>query len=87
MAQKGFWNIGKMRLLEDRGSLPRGDGALLREQHAMHKESFLCSWLREDVEGRVKERERFVLGGFPLDHLLDFPLLSRNLCRDSVRFH
>ena len=45
-------------MLEDRGALPREDGDLLPEYHAMHEENFLSSWLREDVAGKEKRRER-----------------------------
>ena len=44
MAQNGIWNMAKKRLL--------------REYQAMHEENFLNSWLREDVERKVEERER-----------------------------
>ena len=47
----------KKRMLEDRGALPREDGDLLAECHAMHEENFLSSWLREDVAGQEEERE------------------------------
>ena len=49
--KKGLWILAKKRMLEDRGCLPRKDGDVLRE------ENFLGSWLREDVEGKEKERE------------------------------
>ena len=58
MAQKGLWNITTMRILEDRGALPKEDGDLLRGFQAMHEEHFLSSWLREDVEGKEEEKER-----------------------------
>ena len=58
MVQKGLENIAKKRMLEDRGALPREDGDLLREYHALHEGYFLSSWLREDVEGKEEERER-----------------------------
>ena len=46
------------RMLEDRGTLSREDGDLLREYQAMHEENFLGSWLREVVEGKEEEREK-----------------------------
>ena len=45
-------------MLEDRGTLPRENGDLLRESQAMHEENFLSSSLREAVEGKQEERER-----------------------------
>ena len=48
----------KSRMLEDRGALPREDGDLLPEYHAIHEANFLSSWLRGDVEGKEEERER-----------------------------
>ena len=58
LARRGLWKITKDRLLEDRGGLPREDGNRLREYRSMHEENFLSSWLREDVEGRWREKER-----------------------------
>ena len=60
MSRKGLWNIAKKkkRMLEDRGALPREDGDLLAECHAIHEANFLSSWLRGDVEGKEEERER-----------------------------
>ena len=58
VAQKGLRNIAKRRMPEDIGALPREDGDLLREYHAMHEENFLSSWMREDVEGKEEQRER-----------------------------
>ena len=55
MAQKGLWNVAKEKLSEDRGALPTENGNQLRENNAMHEESFLSSWLREDVEEEMKE--------------------------------
>ena len=37
MAQKGLWNIAIKRMLEDRGSLPKEEGDLIREDKAMHE--------------------------------------------------
>ena len=53
MAHKGLWKhrpketVGRQRSLAQR----------LREYQAMHEESFLSSWLREDVEYTKGERE------------------------------
>ena len=58
MAQQGRWNITNRIMLEDRGAKPKEDGDLLREYQAMHEENFLSSWLLEDVDGKVEERER-----------------------------
>ena len=57
MAQKGFWNIAKKRMLKDRGALPKEEGDLIREFKAMLEENFLSSWLREDEEGKAAQVE------------------------------
>ena len=45
-------------MLEDRGVLPEEGGNQLQEYRAMREETFLSSWLREDVEGEKAEMER-----------------------------
>ena len=57
MAQNGLWNITKKRMLEDRGVLPKEEGDRIGENKAMHEESFVSSWLREDMEGKTAEVE------------------------------
>ena len=41
-------------MLEERGALLEEEGDLVREYKAMHDGHFLCSCLREDVEGMEK---------------------------------
>ena len=41
MAHKGFWNIAKKIMLEDRADLPKEDDNQLREYRAIHVEHFL----------------------------------------------
>ena len=55
MAQEWLWIIAKRKM---RGALPREDGDLLREYHAIDEDDFLSSWLREDVEGKEAKKER-----------------------------
>ena len=40
MAQKTLWDIGKKRILENRGALPKEEGDFIREYKAMHEENF-----------------------------------------------
>ena len=47
-------------MLQDSGTLPK-ERDIVRENKATHEEHFLCSWLREVVEGieeRRTERKR-----------------------------
>ena len=39
-------------------ALPSEDGGLPSEYQVMHEENFLSCWLREDVDGKEKEREK-----------------------------
>ena len=55
VTRKGLWNIAKKRTLEDKATLPKEEGDLIREYKAMHEENCLSSWLREDVEGKAEE--------------------------------
>ena len=57
MAQKELWSIAEKKMLEDRRTLPKEDGYLLREYQTMHEETCLSSRLREDVEGKDEEWE------------------------------
>ena len=57
MAQKELWSIAEKKMLEDRRTLPKEDGDLLREYQTTHEETCLSSRLREDVEGKDEERE------------------------------
>ena len=41
MAHKGFWNIAKKIMLEDKAVLPKEDDNQLREYRAIHVEHFL----------------------------------------------
>ena len=40
-------------MLQDRGTLPKKEGDVIREYKAMHEDNSLSSWLRED--GKHKE--------------------------------
>ena len=44
-------------MLQDRSTLPKEEGVVVREYRAMHEETFLSSWLREDGEDN-KEKWR-----------------------------
>ena len=57
MAQTELWSIAEKKMLEDRRTLPKEDGHLLREYQTTHEETCLSSRLREDVEGKDEERE------------------------------
>ena len=57
-AKRVVGHFKKQRMLENRGALPREDGDLLREYQAMHEANFLSSYLRGDVDGKEKEREK-----------------------------
>ena len=59
VAQKALWNIARDKKLEDRGAFPEEDGHQLRKYRAMLEENFLSSWLREDVEVRIAEMEKW----------------------------
>ena len=45
-------------MLQDRVAWPKEEGDIAREYKAIHEESFLSSWLREDVEGTEERRDR-----------------------------
>ena len=45
------------KMLEERCVLPKEDVDQFRAFKATHEENFLSSWLREDVEVTVEERE------------------------------
>ena len=51
----GVWNITKKRILEDRGALLTEEGDLVKEHKAMHEDTCLSRWLRDDTEGRARE--------------------------------
>ena len=57
-AQKGLWNVAREKLLQDRGALPEEEGDIVREYRAMREENFLSSWLREDVVGTERSKDR-----------------------------
>ena len=52
MAQEGFWNLAKEKIMKERGELPNEDGDAVRECKAMHEENFWRNWLREDERGK-----------------------------------
>ena len=52
MAQKGLRNLAREKRLQDRGALPREEGEVIMEYHAMHEEKFLSIWLRVDLVGK-----------------------------------
>ena len=56
-AKQGCGTSPKKKLLEASGALLREDGDLLREYQAMHDENFVSSRLRENVEGKKKNRD------------------------------
>ena len=49
------------KVLRERGALPKEEGDAVREYKAMHEESFLSSWLRED--GGEKEKRTVEMSG------------------------
>ena len=49
-----------MKILRERGALPREEGDAFREYKATHEENFSSSWLRED--GREKEERTVGMG-------------------------
>ena len=53
---KKVHGISQERMLQDRGALPKEEGDVGRECEAMHGESFLSGWLREDGDDK-KERQ------------------------------
>ena len=59
MAQKGLWNVARVRMLRDTGALLEEEGDLGREYKAMNADNFPSSWLREDVEGPEKKGRRW----------------------------
>ena len=59
MAQKDLRNLARVKMLQDRGALPKEQGDIVREYKAMHKENFLSSCLREDVEGKEQSKNQF----------------------------
>ena len=58
MAQKGLWNLDREKMLQDRGALPEEEGDIVREYKAKHEDIFLSSWLREDLVGKGKRKNR-----------------------------
>ena len=38
--------------------MPREEGDVVREYHAMHEENCLSSWLREDLVGKEERRKK-----------------------------
>ena len=52
IAQKGLWNLAKVKIMKERGKLPNEVGDAVREFRAMHEENFWSSWLRGDVRRR-----------------------------------
>ena len=58
-AQKGLWNIAKKRCWKTEEPCPeKTETCSVNTKPCMHEENFLSSWLREDVECEVEERER-----------------------------
>ena len=58
MAQKGLWNFAREKRLQERGAIPKEEGDVIREYNAMHEESFLSSWLREDLVEKQERRKK-----------------------------
>ena len=54
MAEKGLWNLAREKVLRERGALRKEEGDVIREYKAMHEETFLSIWLREDGERKRK---------------------------------
>ena len=54
--------LGKGKIMKERGELPNEEGDVVREYKAMHEEDFWSSWLREDEkskeERKLKLREK-----------------------------
>ena len=63
LARKGLWNVARVKILQDKCTLPQEEGDIVREYMATREEHFFSSWLREDVEGigRKKERLRMLI--------------------------
>ena len=48
----------EVKLLQDKGALPKEEGDVAREYKAMHEEHFPSSWLRKDGRKRREEKWR-----------------------------
>ena len=52
LVTKRFVELGKEKIMKERGELPHEEGDAVRECRAMHEENFWSSWLREDERGK-----------------------------------
>ena len=48
--------LGKSKIMEERGELPNEEGDVVRQKRAMHEEDFWSSWLREDEKSKEERK-------------------------------
>ena len=72
LAQKGLWNLVREKVLQERGELPKEEGAVIREYKVYRKKRmreedvsvlFLCWLLIFSVKGETGEMWWSFLGG------------------------
>ena len=50
--------LGKRKIMKERGELPTEEGDVVRECKAMNEEDFWSSWLREDEKSKEDRKLR-----------------------------
>ena len=50
--------LGKRKIMKERGELPNEVGDAVREYKAMHEENFWSSWPREEERGKDEKTAR-----------------------------